>query len=231
LLTTLTTHHLYYAWKVAERFPWSAILLETEIPKAPFDTFHSFEKQRDDYERETLLKEGPAGFEDVSATQRLPDLSSREGVEVLRNIAPEVIIVFGTGRLAPEVFGSAALGCLNLHGGNPEHYRGLDSHLWAIYHRDFDNLVTTLHLVDAHLDTGDIVLQTQLTLSRGSRLHHLRSINTKACVEISSLALSALHSGHLPRRHQIGRGRYYSFMPSVLKEACALKFDQYVARL
>ena len=26
-------------------------------------------------------------------------------------------------------------------------YRGLDSHYWSIYHKDFESLVTTLHRV------------------------------------------------------------------------------------
>ena len=47
----------------------------------------------------------------------------------------------------------------NLHGGDPEKYRGLDSHYWSIYHNDFKSLITTLHKVRPILDTGEIVLQ------------------------------------------------------------------------
>ncbi len=121
---------------------------------------------------------------------------------------------------------------LNLHGGNPEHYRGLDTHLWAIYHNDFDNLVSTLHSVDSGIDTGDIIFQSQIRLEPGTRIHHLRSLNTLICTDLSLTALSLIESGvGLPSRRQLQRGRYYSFMPAVLKEVCVRAFDRHVARL
>jgi methionyl-tRNA formyltransferase len=150
----------------------------------------------------------------------------------LESVAPEVLLVFGTGRLRPEVFARARVACLNLHGGNPEHYRGLDSHLWAIYHGDWDNLVSTLHHVDPELDTGDIVAQSQIRLDRTSRLPELRAANTQACLDLSLLALESLAArGRVPARRQVQRGRYYSFMPAVLKEECARKFARHVATL
>jgi methionyl-tRNA formyltransferase len=155
-----------------------------------------------------------------------------EGVTALRKLSPDVVLVFGTGKILPSVIEVAQVACLNLHGGNPEAYRGLDTHLWAIYHSDFDNLVTTLHHVDAQLDTGEIVFQSQLHLTKDSKLHELRSINTEVCIDISLLALTSLQSrGSLPSRKQIDMGRYYSFMPTVLKEICLKKFERHVAQL
>ena len=122
--------------------------------------------------------------------------------------------------------------CLNLHGGNPERYRGLDTHLWSIYHNDFGDLVTTLHHVDADLDTGDIVFQSKLKVEAGTRLHQLRAINTKVCVNLFLVALGAFQSiGWLPSREQVSHGRYYSYMPAVLKEECIRKFNRYVTGL
>ena len=46
---------------------------------------------------------------------------------------------------------------INLHGGDPEKYRGLDSHLWSIYHEDWASLVSTLHVVSKDLDAGDSI--------------------------------------------------------------------------
>ena len=44
----------------------------------------------------------------------------------------------------------------NLHGGNPEEFRGLDSHYWSIYHNNF-NLYSCLHKLSYKLDDGDII--------------------------------------------------------------------------
>ncbi len=232
LLTTDTTHHLYYAWKLSERFPLRALFLEARHLEPPFDTRHAFEKRRDSYEREVLLAGCPGSFAMFAETHEVESMNEAVAATALHSISPDVILVFGTGKLLPPVFGAARVACLNLHGGNPEHYRGLDSHLWTIYHGDFDNLVTTLHYVDGELDAGDIVFQMGLRLTPQMGLHELRTVNTHACVELSCLALRALETmGTVPSRRQVQRGRYYSFMPAVLKDECVRRFEQHVARL
>lgn len=228
LLTTETTHHTYFAWKLSEHFPLRAILLETGAARPPFETAHPFERLRDDYERQTLLAGGPARCADVAATLAFPSLNQTDAVTALAPLQPHVLIVFGTGHLHTPVIRLPALACLNLHGGNPEQYRGLDTHLWAIYHRDFANLVTTLHHVDETLDTGDIVVQSQLRVPKGARLHELRASNARTCVEITTVALTALdRTGDVPSRKQTTRGRYYSAMPTALKEDCVVKFERW----
>jgi methionyl-tRNA formyltransferase len=232
LLTTDTTHHAYFAWKIAERFPLQAILLERWRPAARFETCHPFEQERDEYERLTLLAGGPRTCLELDRVHDCERVNDAASVAMLEAMTPDVVLIFGTGVVKSEVFRSARLACLNLHGGNPEEYRGLDSHLWTIYHRDFDNLVTTLHCVDADLDTGDIVLQTPLPIPPGARLHELRAINTRICLDLSLQALEQLQAAaSLATRKQARRGRYYSHMPACLKQECVSKFHTYTARL
>lgn len=230
LLTTDTTHHLYYAWKLSERHPLAAIVVEGRAVTPPFEVRHPFEDRRDEYEREVLLAGCPGTLADLAPTTLVDSIGDAE--VLLRELAPDVALVFGTGRLPLEIARVPAVACLNLHGGNPEAYRGLDTHLWAVYHRDFANLVTTLHHVDEGLDTGDIVLQSALPLARASELHELRAVNAGVCVELSVLALESLRStASVPSRKQLRRGRYYSFMPAALKERCLANFDERVAGL
>lgn len=232
LLTTDTPHHTFYVWKLAERFPIHTVFLESNAVVPPFETHHPFESRREEYEREVLLKGCPAGIDGFTRTKTVGSVNDPDALAELKEIAPDVLLVFGTGKLLPPVIQMPSRACLNLHGGNPEHYRGLDSHLWAIYHRDFANLITTLHYVDAGLDTGAIALQSEIKLHRDTELFQLRALNTQVCLDLTLLALGQLQRDEtLPRRPQVGRGRYYSFMPTVLKEDCATKFAAYIARL
>jgi methionyl-tRNA formyltransferase len=232
LLTTPTNHHLYFAQKVMECFPFDAIFLETIHKNPSFRTAHPFEIERDDYESGVLLEGCVSQFDELAPTCLLESLNDSQCVIRLQQYAPELIIVFGTGKLRLPIIQTAAIACLNLHGGNPEEYRGLDTHLWAVYHQDFVNLITTLHHMDTELDTGDIVLQSSLPLSKDCYLYMLRSLNTKICVDMTKIALTSLDmTGRLPSRRQMKRGRYYSFMPSVLKEICVIRFSEYVRGL
>lgn len=231
LLTTDTPHHLYYARMVSQRYPWKAIVLERRRLKAPFDTFHPYEDLQASHERGTLLGDSPA-WGDLAPLIHVESANDDQSVSELRGLSPEVILVFGTGKLKPPVIDAASVACLNLHGGNPEAYRGLDCHLWSIYHGDFDALVTTLHHVQADLDTGAIVGQSRIPLPRGSRLFELRALNTKVCVDITLSALDSLaQTGHFASHRQNQLGRYYSFMPTVLKELCVQKFEKHTASL
>jgi methionyl-tRNA formyltransferase len=231
LMTTDTTHHTYYAWKLSQHFPLQAIFVETRRWAPPFETFHPFEAARDIHEKDVLFANCNGRLSDFAETHVVESVNTNESVAALESLAPDVVIIFGTGKVSTPVIKTAQL-CLNLHGGNPEHYRGLDTHLWAIYHRDFDNLVTTLHQVEPEFDTGDIIFQTQLKLNRDTRLHELRAINTDACVTMSRLALAGLElNGSLPSRKQVSRGRYYSGMPGILKEDCLRKFEQHVMQV
>ena len=232
LLTTDTTHHTYFAWKLHEVFPLHAVFLETKGIVPHFETFHPFEALRDAYERDALLKDFAGTINDVTDTRSFESMNSEKCVFALQVLKPDIVIVFGTGKLHMPLISMASVACLNLHGGNPERYRGLDTHLWAIYHNDFNDLVTTLHYIDADLDTGDIVLQSELEFGSRTKLYQIRAINTKVCVNLLLVALNTFQSiGCLPSRKQVRRGRYYSFMPAVLKEDCAKKFNRYVCNL
>ena len=232
LLTTDTTHHTFFAYKVNERFPFHAIFIETRNVISSFDTFHPFEKDRDTYEQRELLSGLASNLTEITDNYFFETVNCHESIADLKKLVPDVILVFGTGRLTVPLIQIAPLGCLNLHGGNPEEYRGLDSHLWTIYNRDFNNLMATLHYIDEELDTGDIIFQKRLNFDKQNRLYMLRSINTRVCVELTLLALDSLKStGRLYSKKQLTKGRYYSFMPSALKEDCVKEFEQYVAKL
>ena len=232
LLTTDTTHHRYFAWKVTDRFLFHSIFVESRTLNPPFETFHPFEARRDEYERADMLSGFTGGFADLANHRSVHSINDEGAVAELKRLSPDIILIFGTGKVQPEVIRCASVACLNLHGGNPEQYRGLDCHLWTIYHRDFANLMTTLHWVETGLDTGDIVRQAPLVLRKKMPLHELRGLNARACVELVVQTFRELaETGKLPARKQLQRGRYYSFMPAVLKEDCVAKFDACMARI
>jgi methionyl-tRNA formyltransferase len=232
ILTTATLHHVYFVQQIAGRFPIARVYCETGSVRPSFDTFHPFEAARDQYEHQVWFKGACPHLADFAATETVASLNDPTSVASLAKLAPDAVLVFGTGRLAPPVIGIQPRFVLNLHGGDPEEYRGLDTHLWAIYHRDFHGLVTTLHLVTPVLDDGDIVSQAGVRLHRNMQLHQLRRANTEACVQLSVAALASIKAqGSVPMRAQRRHGRYYSFMPAALKGQCQRRFVAYTSRL
>src|SRR5664280_2697631 len=79
----------------------------------------------------------------------------------LEGIAPEAIIVVGYGRIIPQwMIDLPKLGNLNLHASLLPKYRGAAPIQWAIATGESVTGVTTMR-IDAGLDTGDILLQSE----------------------------------------------------------------------
>ncbi len=232
LLTTKTPHHLFFAKQLQAADCLHSIIVETKQNLFSFPVNHVFEDQREEYERRSLLNGESFEFDDLAETHSFNTLNTQDAKNEMARLSPDVIIVFGTGLLDANVLEIPRLAALNLHGGNPEEYRGLDSHLWAIYHKDFCNLVTTIHFMSPQLDTGDIAFSTTLPIKARTNLYELRAINAEVCVDLSLAAFNIMNSGRpLPRRNQNRHGRYYSSMPAVLKEICVNNFSRFTAGL
>lgn len=232
VLTTETSHHAAFVRGLAEAFPVACAILETRVAAPAFACAHPFESRRDQYERDLFFGGRAASVRDFAPSQAFPDANGPDAREALRRSAPDVVIVFGTGKLKEELIGAYPDRLINLHGGDPEEYRGLDSHLWAIYHRDFAALSTALHFVDRDLDTGRIIQQADVPLGRGMGLHQLRAANTGVCLDLCLSALAAFErTGRFVARRQRRKGRYYGAMPADLKELCSARFAKHTALL
>jgi methionyl-tRNA formyltransferase len=69
-------------------------------------------------------------------------------------------------RLPPALLALARLGCLNLHPSLLPAHRGPVPLFWALRHGD-PHAGVTVHLMDAALDSGDILAQTEIPLEDG----------------------------------------------------------------
>ncbi len=228
ILTTETTHHAYFVREMARAADVVRVVVETRHAVPPFETAAPFETQRESYERATWFAHDSAAVAEFAPTLIATTANETEVVEQLRRDAPDVIVVFGTGLLRGDILTVCPGRTLNLHGGDPERYRGLDSHLWSIYHQKWDGLVTALHHVTERFDAGDLLAVAPIPIRPGMPLAELRTRNTEVCVELVRQALSA--GPELPpARPQATAGEYFSFMPAALKVRCEQMFADWTA--
>ena len=82
----------------------------------------------------------------------------------LAAIRPDAIIVVGYGRIIPQwMIDLPRLGNLNLHASLLPKYRGAAPIQWAIANGESVTGVTTMR-IDAGLDTGDILMQREISI-------------------------------------------------------------------
>lgn len=230
ILTTETLHHTFFV-KEIKKVHRNIIVLSEKIDntRITYNTDHPFEIDRENFETFRWFNGSKAKINDFAETINVTNINSSITRSLIKKNNPDVIIVFGTGILKKELLKICGNRIFNLHGGNPIEYRGLDSHLWSIFHNDFENLITTIHKVDENLDTGDIVIQDKIPLWPKMKIHELRSSNTEVCVSLTlSLLEMFLIKGNLQSTKQSKVGKYYTAMPGDLKSLIKSKFEKYI---
>ncbi|RVD21243.1 formyl transferase [Mesorhizobium sp. M4B.F.Ca.ET.017.02.2.1] len=96
--------------------------------------------------------------------QTIIDIPSANGPECLRAIAdlqPGVVLLAGCRLLSRQTLAKIACPVLNYHAGIAPKYRGMNGGYWALASGDAGNFGSTVHLVDAGVDTGGVLRQAR----------------------------------------------------------------------
>jgi folate-dependent phosphoribosylglycinamide formyltransferase PurN len=78
----------------------------------------------------------------------------------LRALRPRVVVLAGTRILSERTLAAVPATFLNMHMGITPAYRGVHGGYWALAQGRPDLVGTTVHVVDAGVDTGEVVEQT-----------------------------------------------------------------------
>ena len=128
---------------------------------------------------------------------------------LLRRTAPDVTIVICTSILSRRTLAAAGT-TINIHGGFLPWYRGNHCFFFALLDRRFEHIGSTIHFVDAGVDTGDIIAQAVPRLLPDDTAETLYCRAEGEAISLLVDLLGALAAGHpLPRRPQPPGGRQY----------------------
>lgn len=110
-----------------------------------------------------------------------------ECVEELRKYNADVMVVVAFGQILPkEILEMTPYGCINVHASLLPKYRGAAPIQWAIIEGESVTGVTTMQM-DEGLDTGDMILKTEIPIAEdetGESLHDkLAEAGAALCVK------------------------------------------------
>ena len=97
---------------------------------------------------------------------KVKNINSKRVKSIILDQKTKYILIFGTRKINLKYFKKFKNKIFNFHGGNPEKFRGLDSHYWAIYHKDFKSLEVCLHSAKQKLDTGGILFREKIRYNK-----------------------------------------------------------------
>jgi hypothetical protein len=93
---------------------------------------------------------------------QVPSVNAPQCVALLQRLKARVVLVVGTRIIARSVLSAIAAPLINYHDGITPKYRGIHGGYWAAAEGDLANFGVTAHLVDAGIDTGEVLYQARL---------------------------------------------------------------------
>jgi methionyl-tRNA formyltransferase len=120
----------------------------------------------------------------------------------LTALNPDAIIVVGYGRIIPQwMIDLPRLGNINLHASLLPKYRGAAPIQWAIARGETTSGVTTMR-IDAGLDTGDILLQKEISINSTDTSETLAPALAAVGADLMVDTLRGLQAGAINLRPQ-----------------------------
>jgi folate-dependent phosphoribosylglycinamide formyltransferase PurN len=92
-------------------------------------------------------------------TLRVSSVNDEGCMNAIRLLQPDIIVVNGTRIISKKILQSANAIFVNMHVGITPYYRGSHGGYWALRNKDAANFGTTIHLIDAGVDTGAVLKQ------------------------------------------------------------------------
>ena len=140
--------------------------------------------------------------------------------EILKDIAPDCIVVAAYGKILPkQVLDIPKFHCVNVHGSLLPKYRGAAPIQWSVLNGDEETGITTM-LMGEGLDTGDILMQRSTHIGENETAAELFDRRADLLIE----TLGKLEKGELtPVKQDESLATYASMLT---KDMCMIDFNK-----
>ena len=152
-----------------------------------------------------------------------PDkIKNEENIEVLKSYKPDAIVVVAYGQiLSKDILNLPRLGCINVHASLLPKLRGAAPINWAIINGETKTGITTM-LMDEGLDTGDMLLKTEVEIDENMNVGDLHDILMHKGADLLLETLEKLEKNELSPQKQ--DDSLSSYAPMINKEDRKIKW-------
>jgi methionyl-tRNA formyltransferase len=117
--------------------------------------------------------------------------NDKHSIKFLNNLKPDIIISIGSCIIREAFLQIPKIGVFNVHMGILPEYRGIGVTEWPIIENNLETigLGVTLHLMEAGVDTGPIIMKKNINLNKKDTLDSLESKYLKEMVQLMILGV------------------------------------------
>lgn len=135
--------------------------------------------------------------------------NSSECIDLVRSKSPDIVLLSGTRILTADTLKSMGCTVINIHAGITPRYRGVHGAYWALAENNPDHCGVTLHLVDAGIDTGDVLAQRLICPGIHDNFTTYPLIQTAAGIELMLPLLPEIISGRIKGKKIAGKSKLW----------------------
>lgn len=148
-----------------------------------------------------------------------PDkIKNGELTELLEETVPDCIVVVAYGKILPsDILSFPKYGCVNIHGSLLPKYRGAAPIQFALLNGERVTGVTSI-LMDEGIDTGDMLLKTEVAVSEEDNFETLHDKLAEAGAKNLVRTLDGLETGVITPVKQEGESCYASLIDKELRK-------------
>lgn len=151
-------------------------------------------------------------------------LKNPEMTELIKSLAPEVIVVVAYGKILPKaILELPTYGCVNVHGSLLPRYRGAAPIQWSIIDDNDVTGITTMYMAEG-VDTGDMILTEQTAIGENETASELFDRLGDIGAKLIVTTLDRIKDGTAPRIPQ--DEQLSSHAPMLTKEMGNIDFTK-----
>ena len=147
-------------------------------------------------------------------TARVSSVNDESCKQLLLQLHPGIVIVNGTRIIRKEILQCTNAVFINMHVGITPWYRGSHGGYWAMYNKDVKNFGTTIHLVDAGVDTGAVLKQVYTQPGKTDNFTTYPILQTAIGIEALKTILPAVLEGNYEVSRNTEKGTMY-YQPTI----------------
>ena len=195
VLTSNSLRHQYFALRISQEFSVVRIYAEEKEfnPRSAGKTSEDLSILEDWFNRRDLSEREFFLNSELSSLRlnhiKPGQINSDEVIEDIESCGAKFIAVFGSSIIRQPLIGAFQNRIVNMHLGLSPYYRGSGTNFWPFFDSKLEYVGTTIHLIEAGVDSGPIIHQCRPTIEEFDSPH---TIGCKAILMGTELMIKSI---------------------------------------
>ncbi len=149
-------------------------------------------------------------------TYRVSSVNDEACLQAIQLLQPDIIVVNGTRIINKKILQGTNAVFINMHVGITPHYRGSHGGYWALRNKDAANFGTTIHQIDAGIDTGAVMKQVFIKPDKPDNFATYPVLQVAAGIDALKEVLANMIAGNNETIKHTEKGNMY-YQPTLLQ--------------